>query len=354
LDHELQLSPALKLVSVYFGGGTPSLAQAETLGEVVASLSSRNLVESDCEIALEANPKKDCTYAKLKEFYDIGINRLSIGVQALNDDDLKYLGRDHSTEEAVNAIEIAKSLFPRVSFDLIYGRHPQQTQEQWEKELKKALSFGIGHISLYTLTIEPQTNFYHRFHSKESKEKLFLPGDIQMEHLLQTTLQVTKEFGFTQYECSNFCKEGHQSKHNNHYWNYGDYIGIGPGAAGRLQKEDKRYSFKQILKPSEWMKHVESNGHGTLERIELNSMERMEELFICGLRKVEGLSRKTFMSQTQGKDMEEVLEISALKELIESGHIILDEKGVRATPKGLVVLDSILLAIFSSMKEILN
>jgi putative oxygen-independent coproporphyrinogen III oxidase len=329
------------ITSIFFGGGTPSLASPETFGAIIDFLQQHYPFDENIEITMEANPTS-VEVSKLRAFRDTSINRISLGVQALNDYDLKYLGRAHSANEAKEAIRIAQKIFPRVSFDLIYARHSQQTPNSWRDELKCALDFGTEHISLYSLTIEPGTPFDRR-----RKEGKLTPVDDDLEgELYEIAVEETEKCGLLQYEISNFARPSRECRHNLNYWNSGDYIGVGPGAASRITINEKRMAYSQVRHPTKWMAEVSKRGMGVAEEKTLSFTERMLEVVMVGLRTSHGVLRDVFLRHSEGRQMEEILNMCEIENLISRGLLILDNYSLRATRKGRQVLDSFLPYLF--------
>jgi len=229
-----------------------------------------------------------------------------------------------------------------LSIDLIYARHRKQTPELWRKELTQALGLGLSHISLYTLTIEPGTAFYRKLHTKQEKDKIYIPDSDQAADLFRVTQEVTSKAGLMQYEISNFAIPGQESIHNINYWNSGDFIGIGPGAAGRLTLGNSRYAIIQIKHPKTWMDTVEQKGIGTEEINLLTPAERIQEVLLSGLRTKWGITRNIFKYHSNGNDIEQVLNMQQINKLEQAGLIELDNIALRATPKGFLLLDTIL------------
>ncbi|EGG15604.1 hypothetical protein DFA_10446 [Cavenderia fasciculata] len=351
-----------KLKSIYFGGGTPSLATIDTLSSIVETVYQyfpTTTNRKDLEINLEANPDAmDKNY--LKDLKDIvGVNRLSLGVQALNDEDLKFLGRTHNTKQAIESIEICNSIFDRVSFDMIYARRGQHSVEQWRQELKLAVQLSKGHLSLYNLTFEDGTAFFKRLRKHRSNH-IIKPTNDQCSLHYMAAIEETEKVGMNQYEISNFSIPGHHSQHNLNYWRGGDYIGIGPGACSRVsvfnnnnQQDNtnlkpEKVALKTIIHPKTWMDRVEANGHGLFEAetTTLSFKDRINELLLMGLRTKEGVSRSTFRYLSHGLDFEQVLDPIVLSRLQSIGMIVLDENGLRVTTnEAFMILDTLLLDI---------
>ena len=283
LDHEFISHSNREISSIFFGGGTPSLMSPSLVSSILKKVKSCwSLPE---EITLEANPNS-IEVDKFKEFKEAGITRVSIGIQSLNDHDLKFLGRTHTSQEALKALEIGKSIFENWSFDLIYAR-PHQTLQNWEEELKKALDLNPKHISLYQLTIESGTAF-EKLHKRK---EFILPDEDLSADLYELTRTITKNYGFTDYEVSNYAIPGFESKHNLNYWRYGDYLGIGPGAHGRITSQDlSKYATKQFKAPETWLDAVNHNRNGYETFDHLGTEDMMMEKILMGIRLNEGVN----------------------------------------------------------------
>ena len=269
--------------SIFFGGGTPSLMKPETVGAILDHIAALWTVDADAEITLEANPGS-VEAARFAGYRAAGVNRVSIGVQSLRDADLKRLGRIHSVSEAKAAVEIARKTFDRFSFDLIYAR-PDQTLADWRAELTEALAMSGGHLSLYQLTIEPETRFADLY----AKGKLIIPAAEAAHDLYEITQELTGKAGFAQYEISNHARPGEESRHNLVYWRYGEYAGIGPGAHGRIATENAHLATSTERNPERWLDQVESIGHGIADTEHLNAEHRADEMLLMGLRLAEGV-----------------------------------------------------------------
>jgi len=268
-----------------------------------------------------------------------------LGVQSLRDDDLKFLGRQHSASCAMEAIYKSKEIFNRVSIDLIYGRQ-NQTEEEWKVELRKALSFQTGHISLYNLTVEKGT----KLHNWVQERKVILPDENVLSGLYDTSIEETSKLGYEHYEISNFAQKGHQSQHNMNYWMGGDYIGIGPGAASRLTtlKNGKfqKETFVQIKHPKKWIDSVNRNGIGYDERIILSTEQQLMELIMMALRTKEGLLfNEQFDQLRNGKRISEIFDEKQLYKYIQEGYIFWNKEQMQATSTGRKILDSLLPSI---------
>ena len=283
LDHFAALTPGHRLDSIFFGGGTPSLMAPATVAAVIDSAVRHWRPAPGIEITLEANPTS-VEAERFRGFRAAGVNRVSLGVQALDDADLRFLGREHSVAEALAAVELAAANFPRHSFDLIYAR-PGQTMTAWEAELRRALDLAAGHLSLYQLTIEPGT----RFHAMVEQGRLVpLDEDVQAA-LYEQTQALLGAAGLPAYEISNHARPGQESRHNLVYWRYGDYVGIGPGAHGRLTLDGTRLATRTLRVPERWLAAVESDGNGEEPREQVDAGPQLVEALMMGLRLTEGI-----------------------------------------------------------------
>jgi len=318
----------IRVKSVFFGGGTPSLMEPETVADVIEAIKKNWQTDATAEVTLEANPSS-VEADRFRAYKEAGINRLSVGIQSLDDDVLKFLGRLHTAKEALAALKVAQDNFERVSFDLIYAR-PEQTLSEWRSELKEALGFGTSHLSLYQLTIEEGTAFYHQFH----RGKFALPNEDLAARLFDLTQDMTEAAGLPAYEISNHARPGEESQHNLNYWNGGFYVGIGPGAHGRIPGVDcATYAHSQIKRPEDWLQAVVSRGTGVETVEEVFAEERAVEKLMMGLRLTNGVDISGLYS---------VINNSVLNDLCVSGH--LDKVGhqVRMTAKGRPLLNFIL------------
>jgi putative oxygen-independent coproporphyrinogen III oxidase len=332
IAHRAALSPSKKATSIFFGGGTPSLMAPETVAGILEAIDDAWGIAENAEVTLEANPTS-VEAERFKGYRAAGVNRLSIGVQALNDADLKALGRMHSVKEALDAVKIARDVFQRFSFDLIYGRSPNQTPQAWKEELETAIAHTAEHLSLYQLTIEPDTAFaaLHR------AGKLQIPDEALGRALWDVTQEITEKHGIQAYEISNHAKPGAESRHNLVYWRYQEYAGIGPGAHGRLLIDGKRMAQATEKSPEAWLTRVERDGFGLVEDESLNPEEQGDEMLVMGLRLREGidLSRYHALSgRNINPDQIAFLESQGFVERVGSSRL-------RVTPAGFPVLDAI-------------
>lgn len=333
-------TPHHRLQTIFFGGGTPSLMEPATVAALVDEARRLWPAINDLEISLEANP----TSSEAENFAGYaaaGVNRVSLGVQSLRDDQLKFLGRQHSVDEAKEAIALAARLFPRSSFDLIYAR-PHQTRDDWRAELQEALTLAPEHISLYQLTIEPNTGFA-RAHADG---KIPLPVDTLAAEMYDDTTALLAEHGFEHYEVSNYAKSGAACRHNLGYWHYDDYIGIGPGAHGRVQTAAGRLATVTHKSPERWLRAVAENGHGldVIENIPIEDAQR--EALLMGLRLKDGISRVSWQEKFSG-DLLNLIPPTRLQALIDNGDIAAASDRLEATPQGRLRLNAVLDYLFN-------
>ena len=287
LDRHAALTPDRLLNSIFFGGGTPSLMPPKMVGRLIDRARSQWSFANDIEITLEANPSS-VEASRFADFRAAGVNRVSMGIQALNDPDLKRLGRLHSVAEARSALAVAKAYFDRVSFDLIYARQ-DQTLEAWQSELTQAIEMSAGHLSLYQLTVEPGTAFGFR---AQAGKLGGLPDEDLSADMFEVTQEVCAQAGLHGYEVSNYSHKSLESKHNMIYWRGGDYIGIGPGAHGRLTLSGTRHATRTALAPQAWLERVAQRNTGTSHQEILAPRDHANELIMMGLRVLDGISRR--------------------------------------------------------------
>jgi len=326
------------LASMFFGGGTPSLMAPETVAALIADARWLFAPDDDIEITLEANPTS-VEAAKLAAFRDAGVNRVSLGVQSLDPEALRRLGRRHTVKQAVAALELARSLFPRVSFDLIYAR-PRQNVESWRRELREALGLVSDHLSLYQLTIEPGT----AFEAQHRRGELLLPDPDTAAALYDTTVEEAARLGLLAYEVSNYARPGGESRHNLAYWRYGDYAGIGPGAHGRVTLNGDLLATRRHRAPEPWAERVERDGHGTTREEAVAPVERAREMLLMGLRLAEGVDAARFAART-GLPLAQAVDAQTLQLALVEGY--LEEGGGRLRPtlEGRKRLDPLLAAL---------
>jgi putative oxygen-independent coproporphyrinogen III oxidase len=330
-----QQHPQGRVGSIFFGGGTPSLMPPETVAAVIDAVQRHWPLANTIEITLEANPTS-VEAARFVGYRAAGVNRVSLGVQALNQSDLVALGRQHTVESAREALALAYATFDRVSFDLIYTRQ-YQTMGAWVAELEEALGIARDHVSLYQLTIEPGTQFFHQ----HARGALVLPEEDASTQMYLHTLQRMEEVGLPAYEISNFAREGQESRHNLAYWRGDAYLGIGPGAHGRPQLGGVRHASVNLRSPEHWLAAVQVHGHGLDGAPEALSMEAaIEERVLMGLRLREGIDAVRFTAQTE-REVRTVLDDAWLQRLSDAGLVVMDDAGLRATQRGWPLVNSI-------------
>jgi putative oxygen-independent coproporphyrinogen III oxidase len=312
--------------SLFFGGGTPSLMEPETAGALIAAVKSRWACAPDLEVTLEANPTS-VEADRFRAFRDAGVNRLSLGIQALDPDALAFLGRRHSVDEALAALGLALATFPRISFDLIYSR-PGQTEAQWRAELAQALDLAGEHLSLYQLTVEDGTAFA----PLHARGGFALPDEDEATAQFEATQDMCERAGLPAYEISNHARPGSECRHNLTYWQGGEWLGIGPGAHGRFGG----LALAQTRAPGTWLAQVEDRGHATETRHRLEPQDRHAELVLMGLRLRNGLDPALLA------EVRPALDPSGLARMIEGGFLQEDARGLRTTGSGRLVLNAVL------------
>jgi oxygen-independent coproporphyrinogen-3 oxidase len=334
LAHEAALLPGRTLGSIFFGGGTPSLMPPETIGALIDAAAGHWAFAEGIEITMEANPNS-AEAARFAQAASAGVNRLSLGLQALDDAALRFLGRAHDVSEGLAALDAAQRSVDRVSLDLIYAR-PGQSQADWEAELARALAFGTDHLSLYQLTIEPGTRF-----ETDVRKGDFTPADPDhAAELFELTQAMTATARRPAYEVSNHAAPGQESRHNLAYWRYADYAGIGPGAHGRRGG----LATTRHRKPENWMSALDRNGHGLVEERALAPDEQAAEALMMGLRLAEGVDLPALAIRL-GLDEAALLDAGAVTRLAGHGLLARDGDRLRATPQGMLLLDGILAEI---------
>lgn len=319
------------LTSVFFGGGTPSLMDAQTVGALLERAAEYWPVSDGLEVTLEANPTST-EAARFSDYKAAGINRLSIGVQSFDDQVLRQLGREHSAAEALKAIQTAQKTFDRTSFDLIYAT-PGQSLKDWQNQLGQALDLAGDHLSLYQLTIESGTKF-HRDGIKAQE------GDAAAD-LFEDTGRLLRDAGMPAYEISNHARPGQECRHNLVYWQGGDYVGIGPGAHGRLQLDGDTYATHQIHSPQIWLKSIDEKTHGTAKRRLLSNQDRAEEILILGLRLTSGIDLAALKART-GIWLMDYIDVQQVKALKQGGLLENSETHLKATAEGLNLLNGLI------------
>ncbi len=331
LAHWAQRTPGRTLGSIFFGGGTPSLMPPDTVGAIVAAARTAWTPANDLEVTLEANPTSTDA-ARFAGYADAGVNRISVGVQALDDDDLRALGRLHDAREARQAVEIAARAVDRVSFDLIYGRQGQGV-EAWRAELCEALAIGVQHLALYQLTIEDGTAFGARHTAGRLPG---LPDEERAVALWDVTQALCAEAGLARYEVSNHAMPGAECRHNVTYWRGGDWVGIGPGAHGRISWSGERLATVARRMPTEWLALGDESGVGTEEETPLTRSEIVDEYVLMGLRRREGIDLAR-LAALGGRVVHPVVD-----DLRRDGLVSLDAHSLTATERGILVLDWLL------------
>ncbi len=330
IEHFSYIIKGKYISSIFFGGGTPSLMEPSTIEAILQKISSYALIDKNTEITLEANPSS-FEVEKFKQFKSAGINRISIGVQSLNNESLKFLGRAHDKNTAIYAVNKANQIFNRVSFDLIYAR-TSQTLKEWENELHEGMKLANGHISLYQLMIEKGTVFYKMF----NEGNLTIPKSDLAADMYELTNEYLKSLSYEQYEISNYCKIGQECLHNLTYWNYETYLGIGPGAHSRIIENSKSRAIMMKHNPSSWLEMVNDIGHSTQSDHILTKDEMVTEIIMMGLRINNGISIKRLEQKTSLK-LEEILNMRIINEYQEADLLIINDDIIKLTDKGLML-----------------
>ncbi len=320
-----------QVTSIFFGGGTPSLMPPAAVAAVLDEIAKLWSVADTVEITMEANPTS-VEAENFRGYRLAGVNRVSVGVQALNEEDLKALGRQHTPQEAIRAFKLALKVFPRVSFDLIYAR-PRQTLEGWREELKRALGEQEGHMSLYQLTIEPGTAYF----DLHAKGTLVIPDEDKATDMFDLTQDLTEKAGLHAYEVSNHASEGQESRHNLLYWRYGEYVGVGPGAHARIGEGENRRAIVMEKYPETWRKLVNDKGNGIIENIPVDPKDQASEYLLMGLRISEGIDL-THYEKLNGEAMD-ANKIAGLKSL---GLIRREGQQLMATRDGRRLLNAVI------------
>ncbi|XP_029631969.1 radical S-adenosyl methionine domain-containing protein 1, mitochondrial [Salmo trutta] len=341
-ETSLKLSQVSRITSVFFGGGTPSLARPSTIAAVLETVARHAGLSEEAEVTLEVNPTPVGS-SKLEDFLHAGVNRFSIGVQSLRDDGLKVLGRDHNSQHALQTVAEARRLCPgRVSVDVMFGR-PGQSVASWELELDELLSVCDDHVSLYQLTLERGTQLFRQV----QKGQLSVPSDDITAVMYESARRILQKRGYLQYEVSNFARNGAISQHNMSYWKASQYLGVGPGAHGRFVPHGEggvcREARTQTLEPDVWVREVQQRGHGTRRRIPLTHLGLLEEVLVMGLRLVDGITHQHWQLFNPRADLHQILSSSSeVQDLQQTGLLILDDRGLRCSWQGLALLDSML------------
>jgi putative oxygen-independent coproporphyrinogen III oxidase len=327
--------------TIFFGGGTPSLMAPRTVAGILDEIAKRFCITDAAEISLEANPSS-VEAGRFRGYAQAGVNRVSLGVQSLIDQDLTALGRLHTAAEAIAAIDVAASHFPRYSFDLIYAR-PGQSESGWQRELTKALELAPSHLSLYQLTIEQGTPFAALY----DKGRLKIPPAREADALFRLTQHMTAEHGLDAYEISNHARTGEQCRHNLLYWRYGEYAGIGAGAHGRLIIDGRRTATATERQPERWLAAVQTRGHGLIEEETLKPGETADEALMMGLRLTEGLDVARLQELAGLRP-----ESAAVSELVGNGLLKDADGRLRAVGEGHFVLNELILQLSDALRPI--
>jgi len=332
LNHMAAHVPDRAVKSIFFGGGTPSLMPPKTAEALIECVQQLWPATDDIEITLEANPTS-VEANTFSDFKTAGVNRVSLGVQSLDDKELKFLGRGHSAKEAMAAVSRAAQVFDLYTFDLIYAR-PNQTIEGWKNELNEALQYADGHLSLYQLTIEENTAFHHAY----KKGEFALPDENLSEQLYRTTEDILSARGLFAYEVSNYAKPGQESRHNLAYWQGDDYIGIGPGAHGRLTIDKKRIATATLKSPERWLESVEKGENGVETWQEIDKKEEIAERVMMGLRLTEGINLQKFKEKT-GVSLRDALDVRKCALYAQQNLLRDTQNDLRVTLEGRLVLN---------------
>ena len=340
LDYYTYLMPEITISSIYFGGGTPSLMPPDVVGDIIERMQRNWRVANDVEITLEANPTS-IEADKFAGFQAAGVNRVSIGVQALNDADLRFLGREHSAREAHKALDIAGANFDRWSFDLIYAR-PEQTLQAWEAELRAAAALANGHLSLYQLTVERNTPFYY----DHKAGKWQLPREDLAADFYHLTQDILEGAGLPAYEISNHAQAGQESVHNQGYWGYRDYIGVGPGAHGRITVNGAKHETTEHRAPQIWLEHVAEKGSGAHPFTPITREGQFEESLIMGLRQRSGFDAAAIAEQT-GLALADMLNTDKLETAQSQGWLVYQDGRIICSREGLLRLNALIAYLLS-------
>jgi len=334
--HQKCTNQQIIVKSIFFGGGTPSLMPAEMFETLLSTISNLWSISENVEVTIEANPSS-VSIENFSAYKTAGVNRLSLGVQSFKNSALKFLGREHDALEAKKAIEIGSKIFDRISIDLIYGR-PGQLPQEWEIELSDALKYPIQHISLYQLTIEKGTEFFSLF----KKGRFVLPPDEVQTDMFNICLNLTQKANMQAYEISNYSKPGEESLHNLAYWLYKPYLGVGPGAHGRLPNDKGgRQATRMHSKPKTWLDAVSEFGHGAAYWKNINASERAAEALLMGLRLEQGIEIKNFEDRT-GVNINEAIKIDQVRDLEKRNFLEFSDTHLRITNQGRLVMNSII------------
>jgi putative oxygen-independent coproporphyrinogen III oxidase len=331
--------PQHRLDTVFFGGGTPSQMPLSVLESLLSAIYDVFPARADAvEMTLEANPR-DISKGLLQSYYDLGINRISLGVQSFDDDELMFLGRDHNAKVARDALDAVTTVFDRYSIDLMYGL-PHHTTALWQGRLEEALSLGTRHLSLYQLTIEPETGFYRPFQRGDYK----LPENSVLADLFNITHELCADRGLVGYEISSFAVSGQECRHNLHYWHYNSYFGIGPGSHGRVHHNGQTHALASMKNPAAWREGILNERIGVVEKIPLTPSEAALERLYMGLRLREGLNRSVFQDLQNGGH----IDLAAYQALCAQGLMAEGRETVFLTEKGRLRLDGVVVDLLKA------
>jgi len=334
--------PARIITSIFWGGGTPSLMAPKIVENVLEEIRNLWRIDDDCEITLEANPGS-VEARKLKDFARVGINRISLGVQSMQDDALKFLGRRHSRDEALHALNIARGTFARVSADFIYAR-AGQTEQDWENELNEILNLNLDHLSLYQLTLEPGTPFYHRAQRGEQ----MTAAENAAAAMFEYTQAACAATGLNAYEISNHAHGGQESRHNLAYWQYDDYLGIGPGAHGRVTLNGFKYATTTHRAPAIYLKKVFETGHALHAPKKVSAADMLQECLMMGLRLTVGIPKARIAYYAQ-QDFNAVFPVNILQPFFDEGLLWENDTDIGATPVGAMKLNALTKALIAKI-----
>jgi putative oxygen-independent coproporphyrinogen III oxidase len=341
LDYYLPETSGREVTSIFFGGGTPTLMPPDVMASVIGHIKVNWPPSADLEITAEANPSS-AEVAVFEQFLEAGVNRLSIGVQSFRDEDLVFLGRPHMAADGRKAIDSAAKHFDRWSFDLIYAR-PGQSVEDWREELNEALDYAPTHLSVYQLTIEPGTDFH--------RQRVAAADENAGTELFESTQEILEDAGVPGYEISNHAAHGQECRHNLLYWQGDDYLGIGPGAHGRLttpgsENVPKTETIQTFRDPSQWLRRVKEARSGVQKRLKLSPEERRDELILMGLRLRDGISTGQFKHLT-GTDLPDQFDPVTISRLVEGGFLEKTDSALKTTPAGRLRLNAVIEALLT-------
>ncbi len=340
LQWHATMTPGRTVESIFFGGGTPSLMDPMVTHATIDKIHQLWDISHDLEVTLEANPSS-VEASRFKSYKTAGVNRVSLGVQSFNDQNLSFLGRNHSAHEALDAITLARNTFNRISFDLMYSL-PNQTSDQWRQELTTALTLAVDHLSLYQLTIEKNTKFYGDWR----RNKLIMPDEDLQADTYELTQTVLQEKGFPAYEISNHALKGAECRHNLIYWRGGEWLGIGPGAHGRLNLPAGRTATQQWKNPEKWLAAITKHGHGMQSQEVLSNTIHAEEAIMMNLRLTEGMNL-THLAKKTNIPLEKMINLDVLNDLVQDNFLWQNDQTIGTTPKGSLVLNTLLSSLLT-------